>query len=110
MVSFKTFGWRIVELFAAEQQDEPCVKKTTSVRHLCFGSTLGWLVQNAESWIRRRLACGEHNSPSKCFEAYHTCLFIRNTKYEIIFIPKTCFISCWTRFSVRSAGLNTVWL
>jgi hypothetical protein len=24
MVSFKTFGWRIVELFAAEQQDEPC--------------------------------------------------------------------------------------
>jgi hypothetical protein len=30
MVSFKTFGWRIVELFAAEQQDEPCVQRPVS--------------------------------------------------------------------------------
>jgi hypothetical protein len=39
MVSFKTFGWRIVELFAPEQQNRQALRTTTSVRHFCFGST-----------------------------------------------------------------------
>jgi hypothetical protein len=45
MVSFKTFGWRLVELFAAEQQDEPCVQRPVS-RHLCFDPTLATQVSN----------------------------------------------------------------
>jgi hypothetical protein len=45
MVSFKTFGWRIVELFTAEQQDR-ALRTTISGRHLCFGPTLATQMSN----------------------------------------------------------------